>query len=196
MVDTAIGKVIYGMDTLKAMEDVPVNEKYRPTQDIVIKSVTIHANPFAVSCVCLISIHVFRVGKKILGISVRIINYHKWQQLNSQLPKLKEFESEMEKKIVGIDCDEVLCLLMADFIQYMNQETDLHMKYEDLKEYDLNKYFHLDQPKVCSLLSYHPLVLRGLQEVLQRKSEVCRVSNRSVYFSCLLSLELERLLWN
>ena len=25
MVDTAIGKVIYGMDTLKAMENVPVN---------------------------------------------------------------------------------------------------------------------------------------------------------------------------
>ncbi|KAK8817695.1 hypothetical protein WA538_004412 [Blastocystis sp. DL] len=47
MVDTAIGKVIYGMDTLKAMENVPVNEKYRPTQDILIRSVTIHANPFA-----------------------------------------------------------------------------------------------------------------------------------------------------
>ena len=47
MVDTAIGKVIYGMDTLKAMENVPVNEKYRPTQDILIRSVTVHANPFA-----------------------------------------------------------------------------------------------------------------------------------------------------
>ena len=52
MVDTVIGKVIYGMDTLRAMEDVPVNEKYRPTKDIVIKSVTIHANPFAILCVC------------------------------------------------------------------------------------------------------------------------------------------------
>ena len=52
MVDTVIGKVIYGMDTLRAMEDVPVNEKYRPTKDIVIKSVTIHANPFASLCVC------------------------------------------------------------------------------------------------------------------------------------------------
>ena len=47
MVDTAIGKVIYGMDTLKAMENVPVNEKYRPPQDILIRSVTVHANPFA-----------------------------------------------------------------------------------------------------------------------------------------------------
>ena len=52
MVDTAIGKVIYGMDTLRAMENVPVNERYRPTQDIIIKSVTIHANPFAVFSVC------------------------------------------------------------------------------------------------------------------------------------------------
>ena len=47
MVDTAIGRVIYGMDTLKAMEEVPVNDKYKPTKEIVIKSVTIHANPFA-----------------------------------------------------------------------------------------------------------------------------------------------------
>lgn len=47
MVDTAIGRVIYGMDTLKAMEEVPVNEKYKPTKEILIKHVTIHANPFA-----------------------------------------------------------------------------------------------------------------------------------------------------
>ena len=46
-VDTAIGKVIFGMDTLQAMEAVPVNAKYRPTQDIKITGVTIHANPFA-----------------------------------------------------------------------------------------------------------------------------------------------------
>lgn len=46
-VDTIIGKVIYGMDTLQAMEAVEVTEKYRPKQDIVIESVTIHANPFA-----------------------------------------------------------------------------------------------------------------------------------------------------
>ena len=46
-VDTIIGKVIYGMDTLQAMEAVEVTEKYRPKRDIVIESVTIHANPFA-----------------------------------------------------------------------------------------------------------------------------------------------------
>ena len=54
----------------------------------------------------------------------------------------------MQKKIIGIDCDEVLCLLMQDFIQYMNQRFNIGMKYEDLKEYDLNKYFGLDRPDV------------------------------------------------
>lgn len=48
-VDTVVGRVIYGMDTLQAMEEVPVNEKYRPLKDIVISGFTIHANPFAVS---------------------------------------------------------------------------------------------------------------------------------------------------
>lgn len=47
-VDTVVGKVIYGMDTLTSMENVPVNEKYRPLKEIVIKNITIHANPFAV----------------------------------------------------------------------------------------------------------------------------------------------------
>ena len=47
--DTVIGRVIYGMDTLQAMEETPVNEKYRPLKDIVISGFTIHANPFAVS---------------------------------------------------------------------------------------------------------------------------------------------------
>lgn len=46
-VDTIIGKVIYGMDTLQAMEAIEVNEKYRPKRDIIIESITIHANPFA-----------------------------------------------------------------------------------------------------------------------------------------------------
>ena len=54
----------------------------------------------------------------------------------------------MQKKVIGIDCDEVLCLLMQDFIQYMNQRFNIGMKYEDLKEYDLNKYFGLDRPDV------------------------------------------------
>ncbi|OAO15006.1 hypothetical protein AV274_3289 [Blastocystis sp. ATCC 50177/Nand II] len=51
----------------------------------------------------------------------------------------------MQKKIIGIDCDEVLCLLMKDFIPYMSKKLNLGMKYEDMKEYDLNKYFHLDK---------------------------------------------------
>ncbi|RIA92463.1 cyclophilin-like domain-containing protein [Glomus cerebriforme] len=45
---TVFGKVIDGSDTtLDAIEKVPVDEKYRPIQDIRIKSVTIHANPLA-----------------------------------------------------------------------------------------------------------------------------------------------------
>ena len=38
--------------------------------------------------------------------------------------------------------------MMQDFIQYMNQRFNIGMKYEDLKEYDLNKYFGLDRPDV------------------------------------------------
>ena len=72
----------------------------------------------------------------------------------------------MEKKIIGIDCDEVLCLLMNDFIAFMNQKMDLGMKYEDLKEYDLIKYFHMDQPKVLVLDVDHLVVLSGLHRVL------------------------------
>ncbi|CAB4385913.1 unnamed protein product [Rhizophagus irregularis] len=46
--NTVFGKVIDGSDTtLDAIEKVPVDEKYRPIQDIRIKSVTIHANPLA-----------------------------------------------------------------------------------------------------------------------------------------------------
>lgn len=57
----------------------------------------------------------------------------------------------MQKKIIGIDCDEVLCLLMKDFIPYMNERFNFNMKYEDMKEYDLNKYFHLNEEKVFCL---------------------------------------------
>lgn len=39
--------VIDGMDVLDAMEKTPVGKKNRPVNDIVLKSVTIHANPFA-----------------------------------------------------------------------------------------------------------------------------------------------------
>ncbi|CAJ0842140.1 17986_t:CDS:2 [Entrophospora sp. SA101] len=45
---TVFGKVIDGVDTtLDAIENVPVDEKHRPTQEIRIKSITIHANPLA-----------------------------------------------------------------------------------------------------------------------------------------------------
>ena len=45
---TVFGKVIDGFDTLDSLEKLPVNpKKYRPTIDIKIKSVTIHANPLA-----------------------------------------------------------------------------------------------------------------------------------------------------
>ena len=44
---SCVGKVIDGMETLDAMEKVPVNAKHRPVKDIQISSVTIHANPLA-----------------------------------------------------------------------------------------------------------------------------------------------------
>ena len=41
-------RLIDGMDTLDAIEKVPVKgKKNRPVTDIVIKSITIHANPIA-----------------------------------------------------------------------------------------------------------------------------------------------------
>ena len=54
----------------------------------------------------------------------------------------------MLKKIIGIDWDEVLCLLMKDFIPYMSKKLNLGMKYKDMKEYDLKKYFHLNEKPV------------------------------------------------
>ncbi|CAH0485698.1 unnamed protein product [Peronospora farinosa] len=44
---TIFGKVIDGMDTLDAMEKTPVDAKNHPLKEIVIKSVTMHANPIA-----------------------------------------------------------------------------------------------------------------------------------------------------
>lgn len=41
------GKVIYGLDTLDNIERAEVDAKDRPTKEIVVESVTIHANPFA-----------------------------------------------------------------------------------------------------------------------------------------------------
>ncbi|KAI8812624.1 cyclophilin-like domain-containing protein [Cladochytrium replicatum] len=44
---TVFGKVIDGMETLDSFEKVPVDAKSSPIQEIRIRSVTIHANPFA-----------------------------------------------------------------------------------------------------------------------------------------------------
>nr|XP_021155183.1 peptidyl-prolyl cis-trans isomerase-like 3 isoform X4 [Columba livia] len=45
---TVFGKVIDGLETLDELEKLPVNEKtYRPLNDVRIKDITIHANPFA-----------------------------------------------------------------------------------------------------------------------------------------------------
>ncbi|KAJ3247555.1 Peptidyl-prolyl cis-trans isomerase cyp10 [Chytriomyces hyalinus] len=44
---TVFGKVIDGMDTLDAIEKVPVDKSSRPLQDIRIRNITIHANPLA-----------------------------------------------------------------------------------------------------------------------------------------------------
>ena len=54
----------------------------------------------------------------------------------------------MEKKIIGVDCDEVLCLLIKDFITDYGKMIGLNLKYEDFKEYDFKKYFHLTDEKV------------------------------------------------
>jgi peptidyl-prolyl cis-trans isomerase-like 3 len=42
------GSVIHGMEVLDSLEKVPVEgKKHRPTVDIKLERVTIHANPFA-----------------------------------------------------------------------------------------------------------------------------------------------------
>ncbi|KAJ1643591.1 Peptidyl-prolyl cis-trans isomerase cyp10 [Coemansia erecta] len=50
---TVFGRVIDGLDTtLAALERVEVGKKYRPVEEVRLKSVTIHANPLAdPSCV-------------------------------------------------------------------------------------------------------------------------------------------------
>lgn len=42
-----LGKVISGWETLDVMEKMPVGPKDRPEEPMVLKSCTIHANPFA-----------------------------------------------------------------------------------------------------------------------------------------------------
>ena len=44
---TVFGKMIDGWDALAAIERVPVNEKHRPSQEVRLERLTIHANPLA-----------------------------------------------------------------------------------------------------------------------------------------------------
>ena len=44
---TVIGRVIDGFEALDAMERVPVGKKDKPTTDIKLNTITIHANPLA-----------------------------------------------------------------------------------------------------------------------------------------------------
>lgn len=47
LIDCNPCRVISGFEVLDAMEKVPVGQKDRPLQSIVLNSVTIHANPIA-----------------------------------------------------------------------------------------------------------------------------------------------------
>ncbi|KAI9188157.1 Peptidyl-prolyl cis-trans isomerase cyp10 [Blastocladiella emersonii ATCC 22665] len=44
---TVFAKVIDGWDTLDELEKLPVDAKHRPTKEVRIRSVTVHANPIA-----------------------------------------------------------------------------------------------------------------------------------------------------
>lgn len=44
---TIFGKIIDGFDTLDKMEEVPIDSKHKPLNEIMIEKVTIHANPIA-----------------------------------------------------------------------------------------------------------------------------------------------------
>mmetsp|Transcript_14858 Transcript_14858/g.20961 ORF Transcript_14858/g.20961 Transcript_14858/m.20961 type:complete len:166 (+) Transcript_14858:56-553(+) len=46
-VNTVFGQIIHGDETLDAMEKIPCDDRDRPNHEIVLKSVTIHANPIA-----------------------------------------------------------------------------------------------------------------------------------------------------
>ena len=45
--DTVFGKVIDGWDALDAIERVPCDAKHRPTSEVQLGGITIHANPLA-----------------------------------------------------------------------------------------------------------------------------------------------------
>lgn len=45
--NTVFGRLLEGWDTLDRIEDVPVDKKNRPKEEVRIQSVVIHANPVA-----------------------------------------------------------------------------------------------------------------------------------------------------
>jgi peptidyl-prolyl cis-trans isomerase-like 3 len=45
--NTVFGKVIDGLEVLDELEKLPVDKKYRPLEEVAIRSITIHANPLA-----------------------------------------------------------------------------------------------------------------------------------------------------
>ena len=47
MFGVELNRVIDGFETLDAIEKVPVGKKNRPLTDIILESITIHANPLA-----------------------------------------------------------------------------------------------------------------------------------------------------
>jgi peptidyl-prolyl cis-trans isomerase-like 3 len=46
-VNTVFGRIIHGMEVLDSMERIPTDAKDRPTNEIKILNITIHANPCA-----------------------------------------------------------------------------------------------------------------------------------------------------
>jgi cyclophilin family peptidyl-prolyl cis-trans isomerase len=46
-VHAVFGKVIHGFDVLDGLERVKTGKRDRPLEDIVLKGITIHANPLA-----------------------------------------------------------------------------------------------------------------------------------------------------
>ena len=54
---SVFGHLVDGLDALDALEKLPVGKKNRPTTEVFIDSVTIHANPFAERDIVLRSPH-------------------------------------------------------------------------------------------------------------------------------------------
>lgn len=83
----------------------------------------------------------------------------------------------MEKKIIGVDCDEVLCILMKDFIPKFCKASGLDVKYEDFKEYDLEKYFHVKDEKVGVRKALESSIRNCLSSIARRIPNMYRFSS-------------------